>query len=214
MFTGLVEEVGRIHQIERKGRSLLLTITAKRVLEDAKIGDSIAVSGVCLTVTKCFDDRFTVDVVPETVDRSTLKRLQPGSRVNLERAMRADGRFGGHIVAGHVDTVAQIRQIQPDENARIVTIQAESDTMRYIVEKGSIAVDGISLTVMDVSNEAFRVSLIPHTAGESTAQDFVIGQSVNLEVDILGKYVERLLSGQKGEAQSGLTFAKLQQYGY
>ncbi|KUO95871.1 riboflavin synthase [Ferroacidibacillus organovorans] len=214
MFTGLIEEVGRIHQIERKGRSLLLTIAAKRVLEDAKTGDSIAVNGVCLTVTNRWNDRFTVDVVPETVARSTLQRLQPGSRVNLERALRADGRFGGHIVAGHVDAVGQIRQILPDENARVITIQAQSEIMRYIVEKGSIAVDGISLTVMDVSDVSFRVSVIPHTAGESTAEDFAIGQPVNLEVDVLGKYVERLLSTKNGDMHTGLTFAKLQQYGY
>ena len=193
MFTGIVEEMGTIRQI-RKGRaSAVLTIAAKKVLEDAKIGDSIAVNGICLTVTSLSSDTFTADVMHETLRRTAFSRLAPGVRVNLERAMAADGRFGGHIVAGHVDGVGTITELRRDDNAIWYTFRAEPQVLRYIVEKGSITVDGISLTVADVGETAFSISAIPHTVAQTVLQDRKKGDPVNLETDIIGKYVEKLL---------------------
>ena len=204
MFTGIVEELGTVRQI-RKGRaSAVLTIAAKKVLEDAKIGDSIAVNGICLTVTSLDKGAFTADVMHETLNRTAFSRLSTGSRVNLERAMAADGRFGGHIVSGHVDGTGTITNIRRDDNAIWYTILTEPHLLRYIVEKGSITIDGISLTVAEVGADHFSISAIPHTVAQTVLQDRKKGDPVNLETDIIGKYVEKLLfSGPGASPETG-----------
>lgn len=193
MFTGIVEEVGTVEQVKRGRNSAVLTIRAGKVLEDAKIGDSIAVNGICLTVTELFANSFSADVMHETLNRSSLAKLTHGSHVNLERAMPANGRFGGHIVSGHVDGVGKIVRIGRDDTAVWYTIDAPPEIMRYIVEKGSITVDGISLTVAEVTQTYFSISAIPHTVGETILNERQVGDPVNLETDIIGKYVEKLL---------------------
>ena len=193
MFTGIIEEVGTIKQIARGQHSAVLTIQAQTVLEGTKLGDSIAVNGICLTVTKLLADAFTADVMHETLNRSSLSRLTAGGAVNLERAMAANGRFGGHIVAGHVDGVGTISNIRRDDTAVWYTVQASPAILRYVVEKGSIAIDGISLTVAAVDNSSFAVSTIPHTVSHTNLHQRRRGDPVNLETDIIGKYVEKLL---------------------
>ena len=195
MFTGLVESMGTVVSI-RKGRaSAVLEIEDRVVTEDLKTGDSVAVNGVCLTAVtvNASGGRFTADVMHETLNRSALGSLRPGSRVNLERAMKADGRFGGHIVAGHADGTGVIRQVVRDDIAVRYTIAADPKILRYIIEKGSIAVDGISLTVAALEADSFTVSVIPHTAAATTLSEKRAGDRVNLENDLVGKYVERLL---------------------
>ena len=194
MFTGIVEEKGTVKYINLAGISGSIAIRARKVLEGTKIGDSIAVNGVCLTVVTLQPDGFTADVMAETIRRTSLGSCQPGDRVNLERAMAADGRFGGHIVAGHIDGVGTIRSAVPEGNAVWITIDTPPQILRYIVEKGSIAIDGISLTVAYVDESAFKVSVIPHTAAETTLLSKKAGDIVNLENDIVGKYVEKLMS--------------------
>ncbi len=193
MFTGIVEEIGTIKQIQRGKNSAFITIGAERVLDETKIGDSIAVNGVCLTVTGLLAGAFVADVMHETLNRSTLAGISSGNHVNLERAMPANGRFGGHIVAGHIDGTGKIIQIQKDDTAIWFTIQAKPPVMRYIVEKGSIAVDGISLTVAKITNETFSISAIPHTVTQTVLREKQVGDFVNLETDIVGKYVEKFV---------------------
>ncbi len=193
MFTGIIEEMGEVLGIKRTGSSAKIQIRAKRVLDGTKTGDSIAVNGVCLTVTEMRGPVFSADVMPETLVRSSLGHLKAQSRVNLERAMAADGRFGGHIVAGHIDGTGTIGQITKEGNAVRYRIAAEPGIMRGIVEKGSIAIDGISLTVTMVQAGQFEVSVIPHTLSETTLAHKKQGEIVNLENDVIGKYVERLL---------------------
>lgn len=199
MFTGIIEEVGTIASMQRGARSCVLTIKARVVLADAHVGDSIAVNGTCLTVTSFTADRFTADVMNETLERSSLARLRPGAHVNLERAMLAGGRFGGHIVSGHIDGVGTVTSVRADGNAVWYTIAAPRSALRLIVEKGSIAIDGISLTVARVSDADFSVSVIPHTREVTNLGGVCVGDTVNLENDVVGKYVERLL-GAGGEA--------------
>lgn len=199
MFTGIVEELGTVEQIRKGQHSAVLTIRAARVLEDLKIGDSIAVNGICLTVTARLAEQFEADVMHETLNRSSFEQLKRGSLVNLERAMPADGRFGGHIVAGHVDGTGVIAGIQKDDTAVWYTIQAEPAILRYIVEKGSVAVDGISLTVAKVFSDRFSVSAIPHTIRETVLRERRTGDRVNLENDMIGKYVEKLLCPSGGQ---------------
>lgn len=194
MFTGIIEEMGSVAAIQPGSRSFRITLNCRKVLEDARMGDSIAVNGVCLTVSGLNRSSFSADVMAETVRRSSLGDLKVGSRVNLERAMLAGGRFGGHIVSGHIDGTGRIREFQKEDNAVWVTIETETKILRYIVEKGSIAIDGISLTVADLSRDAFKVSVIPHTKEETTLLSKKVGERVNLENDVIGKYVERLLS--------------------
>lgn len=216
MFTGIVEEVGVIRQIRRGAHSSVLTIGAETVLSDLKIGDSVAVNGVCLTATSLGSGFFTADVMHETLRRSSLGSLTSGSRVNLERAMAANGRFGGHIVAGHVDGVGTIAAIEKDDNAIWFTITAPAQVLRYVVEKGSIAIDGISLTVARVETDRFAVSVIPHTAAVTLLGQRRTGDRVNLESDLVGKYVERLLRPapeEKGQ-ESKLTMEFLSQHGF
>ena len=194
MFTGIIEETGEVKSIQKGSRSCVLTIGCTKVLEGTKIGDSIAVNGVCLTVTSLAGNAFTADVMPETLNRSSLSELSAHSVVNLERAMRADGRFGGHIVSGHIDGTGTIKNIRRDDNAVWYTISAPRAVLRYIVEKGSVAIDGISLTVAYVDDAVFRVSIIPHTQEVTSLHEKKEGSIVNLECDIIGKYVEKLLT--------------------
>lgn len=217
VFTGIVEEVGTIAEIKRGQHSATLGIRAEKVLEDLKIGDSVAVNGICLTVTSVLSNGFTADVMHETLNRSSLSKLSRGSRVNLERAMPANGRFGGHIVSGHVDGVGTIVNIMRDDTAIWYTIKAESSILRYIVEKGSITVDGVSLTVARVGESEFSISAIPHTVSVTVLGQKKTGDIVNLENDIIGKYIEKLLSpktdSDKNE-KSGITRELLSQYGF
>lgn len=216
MFTGLVEELGKVKNMVRTSRSVRLTINASKVVSDVKIGDSIAVNGTCLTVVAHGDDWFTADVMPETVDRTVLSRLKTGDKVNLERTLRVGDRFGGHIVSGHIDGVGTISGKNTNDIAVIVRITAEPQVMRYIVEKGSIAIDGTSLTVVEVGNDWFTVSLIPHTAGLTTVGLKSVGELVNLEADVIGKYVERLLglSGQQPEGKENMNAEFLRLHGF
>ena len=215
MFTGIVEEMGTVRRLNQAPNRCELELTASKVLEGTAIGDSIAVNGVCLTVVRMGEDHFTADVMPETLRRSNLGQLKTGSKVNLERAMAADGRFGGHIVAGHIDGTGTIRSMQPEGNAVLVTISAAPELLRYVVEKGSIAIDGISLTVASVEADRFSVSVIPHTAEVTLLGRKHAGDTVNLETDIIGKYVEKLLRPQVQEApKSGLTLEFLASNGF
>lgn len=216
MFTGIIEEVGEITGLRQTGTSTVLGVRAKTVLGGTKIGDSIAVNGVCLTVVRLTGDGFDGDVMPETLRRTNLGKLKPKSRVNLERAMAADGRFGGHIVAGHVDGTGTITELKPEGNAVWVTVSAAPELLRYIVEKGSITIDGISLTVAYVDDSCFKVSIIPHTGEETTLLTRTAGYEVNLETDIVGKYVEKLMQPTKDAAKpkSGLSAEFLAQNGF
>lgn len=215
MFTGIVEELGAIRAVRRGAASAVLSIGAAEVLSDLKIGDSVAVNGVCLTVTSLDDGGFTADVMHETLNRSSLGALVPGSRVNLERAMPANGRFGGHIVSGHIDGTGKIASVRPDDNALWYTISAAPELLRYIVEKGSITIDGISLTVAAVDEVSFSVSLIPHTAAVTTLGKKRAGDIVNLETDIIGKYVEKLLRlAPEPERQGGISLEFLAENGF
>jgi riboflavin synthase len=206
MFTGIVEEMGTIRHMSTGGTSGQISIRAKKVLEGTKIGDSIAVNGICLTVVSLKNDGFTADVMAETVRRSSLSACRSGDRVNLERAMAADGRFGGHIVSGHIDGTGVIESYVREENAVWITIRTPAALLRYIVEKGSIAIDGVSLTVAYVDDRVFKVSVIPHTGEETTLLSKKDGDPVNLETDIIGKYVEKL-TGQRTGAGGGISLA-------
>lgn len=215
MFTGIIEEVGTLRSVRRGAHSAVLTIGASRVLSDLKIGDSVAVNGVCLTATRLLPDGFTADVMHETLNRSALGALGPGSPVNLERAMAAGGRFGGHIVSGHIDGTGTITALRKDDNAVWYTISASQELLRYIVEKGSIAIDGISLTMAEVGESWFSISAIPHTVAVTTLGEKRPGDTVNLENDVIGKYVEKLLRPQPQEtAKSSLTLEFLAQHGF
>ena len=215
MFTGIVEELGTIRSIRRGAASAVLSIGAEAVLSDLRIGDSVAVNGVCLTATGVDGSGFTADVMHETLRRSSLGALGPGSRVNLERAMAADGRFGGHIVSGHIDGTGTIAERRRDDNAVWYTVSAPPALLRYIVEKGSVAIDGISLTVASVEADRFSVSVIPHTAAVTLLGAKGPGDVVNLETDIIGKYVERLLRpADTPAARSGISLEFLAENGF
>ena len=217
MFTGIVEEVGQVAEIKKSKDWAELKIKAEKVLEDVSLGDSIAVNGVCLTVTTFGKGFFTADVMHETLNRSSLSILTKSSSVNLERAMAANGRFGGHIVSGHIDGTGVITDIKKDAIATWVTIEAGESIMRLIVEKGSIAIDGISLTVAEITDKYFKVSLIPHTGSNTILLQKKIGEKVNLENDIIGKYVERLMSFSKAEdtkQKSNITMDFLAKHGF
>lgn len=214
MFTGIVEEVGQIRHVTLGAHSAVLEIAAHTVLEGTKIGDSIAVNGICLTVTALSPQGFSADVMHETLDRSSLAGIATGSPVNLERAMAANGRFGGHIVSGHVDGTGRITQIRRDDNAVWFTVACETALLRYIVEKGSITIDGTSLTVADVTDSGFSVSAIPHTLTVTVLGERRQGDRVNLECDIIGKYVEKLLQPAKVAAESGISREFLAEHGF
>jgi riboflavin synthase len=193
MFTGIVEEVGRIERVTSGSKSSRVRIRGKAVLEGTRAGDSICTAGVCLTVAIMDGNCFEADVMAETLRRTRLGSLAAGSPVNLERAMRLDGRFGGHIVSGHIDGTGIIRSMVREDNAVWLTITPEGPLRRYLVEKGSVAVDGVSLTVASLDHEGFRVSIIPHTGKETTLLQQQVGDTVNLECDLIGKYVEKML---------------------
>lgn len=215
MFTGIIEEIGKVVNIKKGVKSSILTIQGRKILEDLKIGDSVAVNGVCLTVTSFSKNIFIADIMNETLMRSSLGDLSNGSLVNLERAMAANGRFGGHIVSGHIDGTGSIIKIQRDDNAIWYTITTSDNLMKYIVEKGSIAIDGISLTVAKVDCKSFSVSIIPHTAKETVLSHRSVGDNVNLENDIIGKYVEKLINlGDKKKIESNITKEFLMKNGY
>lgn len=223
MFTGIIEEKGMISRIMKTASQAILTIKAKKVMEDIHIGDSIAVNGICLTVTSFSANEFQADVMHETLDRTSLKMLKPGSSVNLERAMAAGGRFGGHMVSGHIDGTGRITDIKEDSLAIWYTIETSPEILHYIVEKGSIAIDGISLTVAKVTQTTFAVSTIPHTRVVTTLGERRAGDLVNLENDIVGKYVEKfiyekntheIMKENSEKKTHGITRKKLAQYGY
>ena len=193
MFTGIVEEVGRVSSIKNSTNSAILTIEAEKVLEESKIGDSISVNGVCLTVTDISSKSFSADIMHESLKRSSLGELKKGSRVNLERALKLSTRLGGHIVSGHIDGVGKIKSIKKDDNAVWYCIEANEKILKYIIEKGSVAIDGISLTVAEENDKDFSVSVIPHTRAASNLSEKKIGSRVNIENDCIAKYVEKLL---------------------
>ena len=215
LFTGIIEEIGIVEKIQKEKDGATLFIGAKKILEDIKIGDSIAVNGVCLTVTSFWESGFCANVMHETLKRSSFSKLSCNHLVNLERAMAADGRFGGHFVAGHIDGVGEITRIAKDGIAIWYTVKAAPEIMRYIVQKGSIAIDGISLTVAKLERDSFLVSTIPHTIQMTTLAKRKVGDIVNLENDIVGKYVERLLGKEESEKkQRGITEEFLIKCGY
>ena len=194
MFTGLIREVGRVAAVDGDADGVRLTIDAPETARNARLGDSVALSGVCLTVVECGDGRLAFDAVPETLARSSLQTLEPGSRVNVEPALRAGEPLGGHYVQGHVDGVGEIRSVEPEGDGRRIWVDAPPELMRYVVEKGSVAVEGTSLTIAALDDHGFAVALIPHTLGETTLGDLEPGDRVNLEADVLAKYVEKLLA--------------------
>lgn len=210
MFTGIIEEKGRIEAVKHGAKSCELVIYANKIFNDLKIGDSVAVNGICLTATKINPPLFTADVMAETMRRTNIGSLSKGGYVNLERAMQLNGRFGGHIVSGHIDGTGTIVLMKREDNAVWVTITADNKILRYIIEKGSVTLDGISLTVADVKNDRFSVSIIPHTAQETTLLDKKTGDKINIECDIIGKYVEKLTQHESG----GITMEMLSKYGF
>lgn len=220
MFTGLVEEIGELRRIGRKGEAMVLSISASCIMDDLKLGDSVAVNGVCLTATSIDQSQFTVDVMPETFRSTNLKELQGGSKVNLERAMAAGARFGGHIVQGHVDGTGTIRSVHRDQNAVVYEIApSNTELFKYIIPKGSVTLDGISLTIVKVYETSFMVSIIPHTLAETILSFKQAGDTVNIENDILGKYVDHLLRyGSQGSVgqrtSSGISHDYLSEHGF
>jgi len=214
LFTGIVEELGVIKAVRRGADSAQLVIGAVKVIEDSRVGDSIMVNGVCLTSTYFGGRDFASDVMGETLDKSNLGILKTGDRVNLERALRLGDRLGGHIVSGHIDGSGTITRLEKNDIAMLVTIKAPEAVMRYIIEKGSIAIDGISLTVVSFVKDAFQVSLIPHTARETTLGFKKTGDTVNLEGDIIGKYVERMMGFRTPGNDSRLSMSFLAEHGF
>lgn len=214
MFTGIIEELGTIATMDRRTDSIRLGIRAEKVLEGTQLGDSIAVNGVCLTVTEMTEHLFYADVMHESMLRTSFCELHTGSQVNLERAMQLGGRLGGHIVSGHIDGTGHIARIETDGIARVITISIPPDMAPYIVEKGSIAIDGISLTVVSVGNSQFSVSIIPHTMTNTTLMSKHPGAIVNLETDIVGKYIHSFMAEQPAAKNSGLTLEKLLENGF
>ncbi|MEG0295870.1 MAG: riboflavin synthase [Clostridium sp.] len=193
MFTGIIEEIGIVQEIKTGEKTSKIVIKATNVIKETKLGDSISTNGVCLTVSDISSERFEADVMAETLRRSNLGNLSIGDKVNLERAIRVDGRFGGHIVSGHIDGTGKIISIIKDGNATWITMKTTTELLKYIVEKGSVAIDGISLTVAYVDMEEFKVSIIPHTSKETILLGKKVGSTVNIECDVIGKYVEKLL---------------------
>lgn len=220
MFTGIVEEIGIVQSVKKGQHSSVLTIQAEKVLENTSIGDSIAANGVCLTVTSVGNGTYQMDVMAETLRRTNLGSLKPGDPLNLERALQVNGRFGGHIVSGHIDGTGTVSNFRKEDNATWVTIQTDRKLLHYIVEKGSIAIDGISLTVAGVTEKDFSVSVIPHTGEETILLKKKIRDTVNLECDIIGKYVEKLLTHDmengngKEKKESRISLEFLQEHGF
>lgn len=218
MFTGIVEEIGTISNLKRGVHSATLTIKAKKILEDIHIGDSICVNGVCLTATSYTPTTFCADIMHETLNRSSFQTLSIGDSVNLERAMSANGRFGGHFVSGHIDCIGRISSVQKDDNAVVYAVEPSKNISRFIVEKGSIAIDGISLTITKVTDSTLSISAIPHTIRETVLSQKRIGDMVNLEVDVIGQFVEKLLYPDRHQASSeqssSITLSFLRENGF
>ncbi|NPD85221.1 riboflavin synthase [Lentimicrobium sp. L6] len=202
MFTGLIEEVGEISSIRAGQNSYQFTIKANKVLEDVKIGDSVCTNGACLTVTAITSQRFTVDIMSETVEKTNFSELKIGSKVNLERALRLSDRLGGHLVSGHIDGIGKVKAIHKDDIAWRIHISTTAFILHQILDKGSIAIDGISLTIIKVEDDSFEVSIIPHTAQETTLLGKNINDTVNLETDMIGKYVQRFLSPSTAQTKN------------
>ncbi|MBB4826011.1 riboflavin synthase [Sporosarcina luteola] len=203
MFTGIIEEIGVLKEVKHGSRSMQLAISCEKVLEDVDQGDSIAVDGVCLTVIEFTSTYFRADVMPETFISTTLSAMKPGSQVNLERAMPANGRFGGHFVSGHVDQVGEIVSIRPASNALYVEIRTQRELLPYMMEKCSVAIDGTSLTIFKVTEDTFTISLIPVTQKDSQIGRKKVGAKVNIECDILVKYMDRLIFKRHDESPEG-----------
>ncbi len=195
MFTGIIEEIGKVIKINKNSKSLSLDIEANKVLKDSKLGDSISTNGICLTITKIQKTSFSVDVMYETVNRSTIRNYKLGTTLNLERALLANSRMGGHYVSGHVDGVGKIINIDRIENALVYRIQASNDILDLMIEKGSVAIDGISLTIVNVYVDSFEVSIIPHTLKDTIMRYKGVNDEVNLETDVMGKYIKKFLTG-------------------
>ncbi|MDD6786935.1 MAG: riboflavin synthase [Bacteroidales bacterium] len=212
MFTGIIEEVGHVKSLHRGAKSFTLEVEAEKVLEGTLVGDSIATNGVCLTVTSLTGHGFTADVMPETVSRTALGELVSGSPVNLERALSLQTRLGGHIVSGHIDGTGRIADRRQDDTALWLTIECDSKLLRYIIEKGSVTLQGVSLTVARVDARSFAVSLIPHTQAATTLHQAKVGDLVNIENDIIAKYVEKLLG--KGPDNGSDLLDKMEKYGF
>ncbi len=216
MFTGLIEEIGTVKKIVYGSSSAEITIRASKIMDDVKLGDSISTNGICLTVTSFTGNDFTVDAMPETMKVTNLKNLRNGSRVNLERALKVGDRFGGHMVSGHVDGTGRILDFMEDDNAIWVEISAARDILKYIIHKGSITIDGTSLTVASLDKESFKVSIIPLTQEETTLTSKKMGEEVNLECDLVGKYIERLamFKEEEKEEKKGIDTDFLKENGF
>jgi riboflavin synthase len=215
MFTGIVEEIGKIESVVKSEKSARITIKAHKVLEDVKLGDSISTNGVCLTVTAFNTGKFTVDVMAETMRRSNLSSISPGTEINLERALRAGDRLGGHMVSGHIDGTGTIKAFEEEDNAVWLTIEAPLDILKYIVQKGSIAIDGVSLTIAYIDDTVFKVSIIPHTKDATTLLNKKVGEIVNLECDMIGKYIEKFLSvKEQAPVKKGIDLSFLSNNGF
>ncbi|MGM0379040.1 MAG: riboflavin synthase [Bacillota bacterium] len=199
MFTGIIEEIGKVKELNRSRNSAVIEINAKKVLKGTKLGQSIAVNGICLTVTNITESSFKVDVMPETMKSSNLKDLKINEHVNLERAMQVNDRFDGHIVSGHVDGVGKIMNITKNENAFIYKMKIDNSLNKYIIKKGSITIDGISLTVVDIKNDEVKVSIIPTTQDETILKYKQVGSIVNIECDMIGKYIEKMLPNKESK---------------
>jgi riboflavin synthase len=211
MFTGIIEELGMVKALRREAGAARLTLFASKVLDGTALGDSICVNGVCLTVVEMNGTAFSADVAVETLRVTNLGDLQAGKKVNLERALQLSARIGGHLVTGHVDAVGRVREKREEGNGWRIFIDAPASVLRYVIKKGSIAIDGISLTVADVDNAGFAIAMIPHTAKLTTLGFKTAGDSVNLEADIIGKYVERLLAGRR---EGGVSLDALKKSGF
>ena len=215
MFTGLIEDVGKVQALERRGSSARLSVATALPAAEFFIGDSVAINGVCLTVTGSAGTVLTFDVSPETLDKSGLGRLSSGDPVNLERAMRLSDRLGGHIVTGHIDCVATVAERREESGNIIFSFRIHPENCRYVIEKGSVAIDGISLTVNSVTSDSFSVNIIPHTVQMTTLRFKKPGDTVNIETDIIGRYVERLLAGAGSSRESGgISLKKLMENGF
>ncbi|MDM8551172.1 riboflavin synthase [Desulfobacterales bacterium HSG2] len=214
MFTGIIEGLGTIKEMRSSAQGSQLTVEADFVLEHTKIGDSIAVSGACLTVVMLDGRRFKVDVSPETLEKTTFGRAKIGDRVNIERALRLSDRLDGHLVSGHIDGMGVVRHRKSTGNAIIITIGVPEALSRYMIKKGSVAVDGTSLTINECSQESFDISIIPHTAKLTTIGFKKIGDRVNIETDMIGKYVERFVTGKKETGQSSIDMEFLAKNGF
>ena len=214
MFTGIVEELGEVKNIQRRSKAIILTIKAEKVLEDIQLGDSIATNGVCLTVTDFNERQFEVDVTPETMRKSSLGNLSIKDEVNLERALKLSDRLGGHLVSGHIDGTGKISAKRQEDNAVLITITPKPELLKYIIAEGSITVDGISLTVAQLDDNSFTVSIIPHTNQITTLSHKKVGDIVNLETDMIGKYVERMMEFENEHENNDLDIKTLRDNGF